>query len=150
MIRKQPGPQTWCSLPQRFQDIRWITQHFRCHHPANLPRQAAVQTPRGYHQHRLVSRRVPQGIAAVPQGGQLRDPPIHTNPDWQQLSPNTMPCSRPEYNRQNQIGRGGGNQQNFGIHICIENAVYRWNRAASQQPQGQYTACHGAGDGKQQ
>ena len=150
MVRQQPWPQLRGCLPDWLHQVRWRPQPLRRQQVAQLLGQTAVQSTGGRHQDGLFPRRVPEGVAAVPEGGQLRDAPADTDPHRQQLTSDAVPCCRPEHHRQHQIGRAGRDQQDLGVHIRIENAVHRRDRASCQQPQGQYAACQGAGDGEQQ
>lgn len=150
VIRQQTGPQLRRRLPDLFQQVRRRPQTLRRQQTAQLPGKAGFQSAGCRHQHRLTARRVPQGVAAVPESSQLRNAPPHADPHRDQLAANAVPRRRPKYHRQNQIGRTGRNQQDLDVHIRIKNAVHCRNRASRQQPYGQHTARQGAGYGKQQ
>ena len=150
MIRQQAGPQLRRRLPHRLQQIRRRPQPLRRQQGAHFPGQSAVQRVGRRHQDRLAIRRVPQGVAAVPEGGQFYDTAADADPHREQFAADALPGRRTEHHRYDQIGRAGRHQQNFDVHIGIKNAVHRRDRAARQQSQRQHTARQSAGDGKQQ
>ena len=150
MIRQQAGPQLRGRPAHSLQQVRRSLQPLRRQQAADLPGQAAVQGARRRHQHRLAARRIPEAVATVPEGGQFRSAPANTDPHRQQPAADAVPCRRPEHHRHHQIGRGGRDQQDLGVHIRIEDAVYRRDPAARQQPQGQNASRQGAGNGEQQ
>ena len=67
-----------------------------------------------------------------------------------QVTTHTVTGSRAEYHRQDEIGRGCGNQQDLRVHIRVKNTVADRDTTTCQQSKGQYAARHGTGHGKQQ
>ena len=112
--------------------------------------QDLVQGPCRQNQHGPAAARLPQAVAAVPQGCQLRRPAPYAHPHCQQLAPHAVAGRRPEYNRQQQIGPGGSYEQHLGVHIRVENAVHRRHGAACHHSQGHHAACQGPGKAKEQ
>ena len=135
---------------QRLQQVRREPQQLRRQQLPDLAGQGAVQGLRGHHQHRRAGHRVPRGASGVQQGRQCGTaaPKIHPHPD--QLAAQTVAGRRPEHHRQNQIGRGCGDQQHFCGHICVKDTPDHRHAAACQQSQSQHAPGHGAGHGEQQ
>ena len=150
LVGNEPKPQVRRRPNQGFQQFRRPIQRTAVQQAPDFPGKDAVQSPRGYHQHWLPGYWVSQGIPRVAEGGEGRHPPGKTHPDWHQCAADTLPGRRPEHHRQHQVSRSGGDQQHFGVHVRIKNAVHHRHAAARQQSQGQHASGHGTGDGKQQ
>ena len=150
MVGDQPEPQIRRRPQQRLQQLCRTLQRWRGQQAPDLPRQRAVQPPWRHHQHRLAGHRVPEGIPRVAKGGEGRLPAAEAHPGRHQLPPDALSGRRPEHHRQHQIGRGGGNQQDPGVHVRVEHAVHHRHAATGQQAQSQHTTRQGAGDGEEQ
>ena len=149
-VRRKPRRQFRCRLGQGCQQLRRSTQSLRRAEPGRRPRQDPPQRARRHHQHRLSVHRVPEGIAAVPQGCQLRRLSIYGNPNRHQTALHAAAGRRPEHHTHQSIGRRGGRQQHPGIHVRVEHSPGHRHTASRQQPQRQHAACQRTGQGKKQ
>ena len=149
-VRQQTRTQYRRYSLHNLQQVRRTPQLYRGHQAPECRRQKGPQTAGCRHQNRAVSHRVPEAVSAVPQRGQALCSVLHTDLYWKQFSLYAVAGRGPKYHGEDQIGRRGGNHQNFGRDVGVKDALCHGEPAACQQSQHQHRPGHSTGDREKQ
>lgn len=127
-----------------------MEQTLRFHQKPYLCRQHRVQRIGRNYQHWASAHRITETVSRIPECGQLPNPSIQAQPDWQQFSLNPVMGRGPKHHGEDKIGGCGCHDQHPDRDVRVEHAAELRDSSACQHSQAQHRPCHCAGDAEEE